>query len=315
MNKSIKRLFSVLLAVLVLAALSVSALAEGDTYTVRIFAGNVEGASIEGKSVWTYTGSYGAGIPFDLSMVSLPSDSQYSVRGVRESGLDNNQISPLGTITEDADYVVAYGITGQLVAYTVNFVDEDGNALADSQTYYGNVGDKPVVAYLYIDGYQPQALNLAKTLVENEAENVFTFRYSEIVVVTPEPAVQPTPYVYTEGAETPAEGEEAAPAEGEEEVEPAPEPEEAVEPAPEPETEEITEEDTPLNNAPQQLIDLDEEDTPLGSAPVEREKTELQQERERTERNLYVAAGLLGVALIAIAVLVVLLVRRRGAKS
>ena len=31
---------------------------------------------------------------------------------------------------------------------------------------YGNVGDKPVVAYKYIDSYIPQAYALTKTLVE-----------------------------------------------------------------------------------------------------------------------------------------------------
>lgn len=32
-----------------------------------------------------------------------------------------------------------------------------------------------MVAYHYIEGYQPQAYNLTKTLSKNEAENVFTF--------------------------------------------------------------------------------------------------------------------------------------------
>ena len=40
-----------------------------------------------------------------------------------------------------------------MTSYTVNYVDENGNELAPSRTYYGNVGDRPVVAYLYMDGY------------------------------------------------------------------------------------------------------------------------------------------------------------------
>ena len=65
-----------------------------------------------------------------------------------------------------------------MVAYTVNYEDEQGNKLAESQTFYGNVGDKPVVAYRYIENYVPQALALTKTLSDNEAENVFTFKYA-----------------------------------------------------------------------------------------------------------------------------------------
>ena len=37
-----------------------------------------------------------------------------------------------------------------------------------------------MVAYHYIEGYQPQAYNLTKTLSKNEAENVFTFVYEPV---------------------------------------------------------------------------------------------------------------------------------------
>ena len=52
---------------------------------------------------------------------------------------------------------MVYGILGNAVAYTVNYVDTSGRQLAPSETYYGNVGDEPVIAYLYIEGYQTQA--------------------------------------------------------------------------------------------------------------------------------------------------------------
>ncbi len=64
-----------------------------------------------------------------------------------------------------------------MVAYTVNYQDASGKALAESQTFYGNVGDKPIVAYQYIENYIPDALALTKTLSNNESENVFTFTY------------------------------------------------------------------------------------------------------------------------------------------
>ncbi len=66
-----------------------------------------------------------------------------------------------------------------MVAYTVNYLDADGNRLLASDTYYGVVGERQYVSARYVDGYQPQALNLVKTLSGNEAENVFDFQYSQ----------------------------------------------------------------------------------------------------------------------------------------
>lgn len=112
---------------------------------------------------------------------ALDNSSKYYVQGVRQSGRDNDTVAAsVFTVNEDADYVVAYGIKGNMATYTVNYQDENGNALAESQTFYGNVGDKPVVAYRYIDGYAPQAYGLTKTLSENDADNVFTFVYDRI---------------------------------------------------------------------------------------------------------------------------------------
>ena len=95
-------------------------------------------------------------------------------------GLKNSSFE----VTGDQEYVVAYGIKGDQVAYTINYQDANGNKLADSQTFYGNVGDKPVVAYTYIDGYTPEYRNLIKTLSANAAENVFTFNYLPYETVT-----------------------------------------------------------------------------------------------------------------------------------
>ena len=81
-------------------------------------------------------------------------------------------------VNGDQDYVVAYGIPGELAEYTVNYVDATGNKLADSRTYYGNVGDEPVIAYLYIDGYIPDNYNQTGTLVSDVSKNVFNFVYS-----------------------------------------------------------------------------------------------------------------------------------------
>lgn len=108
-------------------------------------------------------------------------DEKYNAKGIRLSGLDNDAMDPTALIivSEDADYVVGYGIKGQQVAYTVNYVDVDGNVLAEADTFYGNIGDKPVVAYKYIEGYVPEVVGFTKTLSDIAAENVFTFVYDE----------------------------------------------------------------------------------------------------------------------------------------
>lgn len=140
-------------------------------------------------------------VSFDVQAgdVAMGEDSKYYVRGVRQSGRDNDTVQTSAfRVTGDEDYVVAYGIRGNQAAYTVNYQDAQGNELAPSRTYYGNVGDKPVVAYLYVDGYTPQTLALTKTLSENEAENVFTFVYTPVpteVVTVPGDTVTNTTVV------------------------------------------------------------------------------------------------------------------------
>lgn len=183
--KGMKRFLALALALCLGAWLSCGALAaetaEGYTYTVRFFAG--QQGSIQGKEVISFQNlKYGEQVTFNRGDVKLKNGSKYYVKGIRESGKDNNTVSMTSfPVTGDQDYVVAYGVLGNAVAYTVNYVDgATGNALAPSETYYGNVGDKPVIAYVYVDGYQPQAYNLTKTLSENATDNVFTFTYTAI---------------------------------------------------------------------------------------------------------------------------------------
>lgn len=122
-------------------------------------------------------------------VVDVKENEKYYVRGIRESGRDNNTVgSSTFTVEGDREYVVAYGIRGDMVAYVVNYQDAAGNALAESQTFYGVAGDQPVVAFRYVENYQPQAYNLTKTLSSNEAENVFTFVYQELTAGAAGPA-------------------------------------------------------------------------------------------------------------------------------
>ena len=160
------------------SGMGVMAADEPYTYTVTLSAGNM--GTVQGQEQVTLSGlSAGQTVSFDLSGVQV-TDERYYVKGIRLSGRDNSEAlaSTAFRVNGDADYVVAYGVKGDMVAYTVNYQDEDGNELAPSVTMYGNVGDKPVVAYRYIEGYVPQALALTGTIGSNEAENVFTFVYT-----------------------------------------------------------------------------------------------------------------------------------------
>ncbi|MCR4617166.1 MAG: hypothetical protein K5669_03135 [Lachnospiraceae bacterium] len=134
------------------------------------------------KTVITVSGlEYGSRITFDLKAVDVSNGSKYYVKGIRESGMDNNTISTNSfQVNKDVDYVVGYALLADSVAYTIEYVDNKGNTLAPSETHYGNVGDRPVVAFLYMDGYLPQAYNLTGTLYKDPADNIFRFVYTPL---------------------------------------------------------------------------------------------------------------------------------------
>lgn len=196
-----KRLKSICMSLLVVSLLLVTnshtvfAAEDEYTYTVRLYAGNqgaLKSGGIDVNSQSAVVSSKGScveisGLKYG-DMVSIRpqdaadvTDERYYVRGVRRSGRDNAEAeSPAFYVASDRDYVVAYGIKGDMVAYTVNYQDEDGNTLMSSDIYYGNIGERQYVSSRYIEGYQPSALNMVKTLSANAAENVFTFQYVRI---------------------------------------------------------------------------------------------------------------------------------------
>ncbi|HBA48529.1 MAG TPA: hypothetical protein DCZ91_12170 [Lachnospiraceae bacterium] len=262
---------TILMAACLVCGMGQKAEAAEYTYTLRLFAGaqgvlgdevvqriTDAGAqiSIENGEICVISGlHYGTQVVFDVQKgVTISNDSKYYNKGFRVSGEDNSSsklANPSITVTEDQDYVMAYGIQGETVAYTVNYLDGDGNVLFPSATYYGNVGDKPVVAYQYVEGWQPQAYNLGKTLAADASQNVFDFIYTPVpTVVTTNTVVvpgQPAPEV--PGPEVPA---------PEVPVPPAPE-------VPEPVDEDIPDREIPTDDGPDDYRDLDEEDTPTGN--------------------------------------------------
>lgn len=167
------------------------------TYTVTLLPG-VQGTFTDAERVTapgsaTITSSeeriiisglkYGDEVSVDAAadgFVALKDSGRYYVKGIRKAGRDNSTAAmdmQRFTVESDVEYVIAYGIRGNMVSYTINYRDQAGKELAASRTYYGSVGDKPALTYQYIEGYRPQEDNLTGTLSQNEAENVFTFRY------------------------------------------------------------------------------------------------------------------------------------------
>ena len=180
MKKWKRLLVSLLTVSMTLGASTMSVMADDTTpytYKVTLSAGNKGTINGQNKIEQADIAS-GSTVTFNLNDIQV-TDDKYYVKGIRLSGRDNDEAlaSPSFDVTGDADYVVAYGIKKDMVAYTVNYQDASGKALAESQTFYGNVGDKPIVAYQYIENYIPDALALTKTLSDNESENVFTFTY------------------------------------------------------------------------------------------------------------------------------------------
>lgn len=306
MKKWKRLLVSLLTVSMTLGASTMSVMADDTTpytYKVTLSAGNK--GTINGQSKIEKSDiSYGSKFSFDnTALYNIQvTDDRYYVKGIRLSGRDNASSkrldAPAFTVEGDADYVVAYGIKGNMVAYTVNYQDASGKSLAESQTFYGNVGDKPVVAYRYVENYIPDALALTKTLSNNESENVFTFTYkpgaTDRVVTTTTTITTTVPGTATPGTGTGNAGTAGGTTDGT--------------------TTGTTDGTTTDNNSqdttakdkdtatsedeqtPKSLVDLDDEDTPKGNIDA----------KDKTSKTP-IAAGI-GIIVVAVAALVGLIV-------
>lgn len=275
------------------------------TYTVKIYAGKQGTISQDGITVpagATVTGGGKeiviSGLKYDQTVYISPqacakaADSRYYVKGVRISGRDNSEAENVAStfdVDGDRAYVIAYGLSGDMVPYTVNYVDGDGNILLASDTYYGNVGERQYVSARYVDGYLPQAYNLVKTLQSNTVENTFEFVYTPVNTPAAETPQTTTP-AGDAGAAAPAApaGDAGAADAG------------AVTPGPEGEVEDLTA--VPDEDVPQNLVDLDNEDEQVPLANTDLGK----QERPGTRMSylpIYVGIGsaaVLGLILSAL---------------
>ena len=176
MMMRLKKLFIMMMSLTVFLSLAYTQVCAYG-YKVTLYTGNQ--GTINSQNEMSINVSKGQMVSLDLSQIELPQDSKYYVKGIRLSGHDSvDNLDPATFVVNgDLDYVVVYGVKGNQVAYTIRYVDENGKQLSEDTVLYGNVGDKPVVAYKYIDSYIPQSYAPTKTLVENEKENVFTLTY------------------------------------------------------------------------------------------------------------------------------------------
>lgn len=334
-----KLLTSVLSAVMVFTLLSTGAFAaetnsslkkQPYTYTVTFYAGN-HGTfgdnavpTVETKGVAKIVKSSDKIVVSGLlegdkvgmnsqSAVTLAADSKYYPKGIRLSGRDNDTVAEsVFEVTGDADYVAAYGIKGQQVKYTVKYVHENGKKLAEDEVFYGNVGDKPVIAFKYIQGYNPKVYAFTKTLVEDESKNIFEFVYTDATSPTIEEIVtEDVTYsetVITINGGTTAVGggaggtgggatnvtgggaDQAAPGEGEAgDVRPA-----------------FTGPEDDENGGSDLIVDLDDEETPLANIDADASANE-----SIKPMLLYVGMSLLAL----IAILVILLIYQKMKKK
>ncbi len=268
---------------------------------------------------------------------------KYQPTGTRRSGRDNseafdqeNATSPsrVYTVTSDRTFVVTYGVPGNMVPYTVNYVlagTNDPIPGSEAQTFYGVAGEKPVVSAPYFEGYTPVYKAITGTLKKGQ-ENTWVFEYTrDTQQTTPAPAAptaapqrpsqttQTTQTTTTGGGTDETETGEGTEGEGEtgegdaenadtEGGEGGTEEEGGVEDGTAGDTESIEDEETPAG-----LLDLDDEEVPTGNIDLgEGEEESEEASAETTEaKHLPVFVGIGIVAVILLLVLIGLFIKKR----
>lgn len=161
---------------------------QGYKYTVKVYAGNHGGFG--GSTEWSATYTYGESVNISLADIGFAvTNTKYRVIGVRLTGLDDiyasgdeNLTFSVEKIEKDMSFVVAYAMNGEVMEYSVRFVDENGTDLTSPVTYYGMVGDAIVINHLYFQGYTPVAAGADYIISADPAQNNFVISYSKIPV-------------------------------------------------------------------------------------------------------------------------------------
>ena len=189
-------------------------------------------------------------------------------------------------VNEDKTFVAVYGVAGDLVPYKVHYVDIEGNVLHTPATLHGRIGDKPVVAFLHIEGYEPYNTRNYTGTIPEEGTLEFTFVYrrvdTNVTVITVEGETTTVPVGgQTGGNVTPA-PEEGQGEEGGEE--------------------------------PADIIDIDDEETPT----TEPDKTdEGEEENKEGDTVSPISKYLLpiGIGILALIIILILVFRRKDSNE
>ncbi|MDO5476542.1 MAG: hypothetical protein Q4F43_05445, partial [Eubacteriales bacterium] len=217
---------AIMLALCLIAALALPAFAsdtgsaasgsDSYSYTIRIFPGDK--GTIDGSTDPLIIGNIQPGTRWNTNDFNYEKQAKvkdqykgkYYISGFRESGKDNNtraggtkgkqsKYSGSFVVDRDVDFVLSYGMKGSEVAYTIHYVDAETNKeLHASDTYHGNVNERPVVSYRYLPGYTPQYYNLTGTLNADASKNNWTFYYNK----NEEPTTEEEPTTNTGGGTT-----------------------------------------------------------------------------------------------------------------
>ena len=289
MMRRLRLLASLILVFCLVFCLSANVAGESYKYNVTV-SGGLHG-TVSGNT--SYQANYGDEWNANDYTVTVD-DDKYYFKGFHVSGTETLVGSM--TITEDVTLVASYGVLGSQVAYVVKYVSTDGKTLASSKTFYGNAGDKPVVAYRYIEGYQPQAYNQTFTLVEGETKTI-KFIYSKIVIPTAAPVAnnrtnttQPSPSPSPSTSPSPDEGQQVG---SEQQTQSN-------------QTTEQTQSDQTTQS--QEIIDLDEQQPPPSNQDAAPDINTIEGQHKTALRNLAtaIAAGAAGaVGLVALGVFLV----------
>ena len=283
-----KKILTILMAILLLNVFSSPVYAEegDDTYTVTVSAG-LHGMLVDEKGNLTKKIEVKIGAdqdwmwnPNDYLIEEENIDENYYFKGYHIAGIEG-ALAGAQTITHDIVFVASYGIKNNLVEYYVNYVDETGNPIGPKRnTYKGNVGDKPVIAFIHINGYTPLVENYTVTLEEDEITEL-TFIYRRVRTETI--------YVEDESAGIISDNNTAGPQNT-------------------PAREETSEE----TEAPVEIVDIDESKTPEAE-PEETQNEAVEEKEEKAEASFFrkYALPLAGGTLFLLLLLFLLLRRRK----
>ncbi|MBR0456133.1 MAG: hypothetical protein IJJ01_05635 [Firmicutes bacterium] len=174
----------VLSACLVFGMMTVSAFGDdGYKHQLEVTAGNgsfSSGSTLKGTTASIDIDNAQLTVGDDTVDITAP-DENHFVIGMKVTGHDNSEVITgtvdLANYNEDESLVVAYGLKSNMIKYTIRYITADGSTVLHKQEeHYGVVGQKPVVAYKYVEGYLPDAYNRTGEL-KRGSDNVFTFYY------------------------------------------------------------------------------------------------------------------------------------------